>query len=325
MSKIYKNQTSCAPGVVYKSCRQIRSEHLRIRDQTNDKSTERGVYFMKLIMNITISGATGLLWSALTSKLIELWHHITVVSRSTSKPIQIFWESVSVTTWDKLNPESMDWCEVCIHLAGTSIMTLPWNQKNKDRIRNSRIETTRKIITALPDSCHTFMCASAIWYYPSDSDRIFDTSYTNSDPQTFLEKLCVQRETEAYKAKKKSRRVVAIRTWLVTWHGTFEDKLIKSTKILGWIVLWSGKQYMSLISKKDRVDNIIYCINHDNISGPINNVSQSMTYRQYVTQLAKKYRRPTRIHVPNMIIKIILWEASQLFLWSQRVKSFFHQ
>jgi len=276
-------------------------------------------------MKITISGATGLLWSALTHALLNQWHKVTIISRSTTKSKKIFGDKVSVLTWDKLNQENMYWCEVCIHLAGTSIMTLPWTQKTKNKIRNSRIDTTKKIVSVLPDTCHTFMCASAVWYYPPDTDTLYDANWKNTDPKTFLEKLCVEREDKARMAKTKTRRVIHIRTWLVIWPGTFEDKLITSIKWFGGIILWSGSQSMPQVTKHERVSNVLTCINNKNISWPINNVSKNISYKEYVYKLSKENNRPVWTHIPSRFIRWALWEASQLFLWSQKIQSFIYK
>jgi NAD dependent epimerase/dehydratase family enzyme len=90
----------------------------------------------------------------------------------------------------------------------------------------------------MPDSCHTFVCASATWYYPATSGEVFDVDYINNSPQNFLEKLCIEREKEAAKASTKSRRVIHLRSGLVTGSGTFEQKLQQSTKWFGGVVLW---------------------------------------------------------------------------------------
>ncbi len=276
----------------------------------------------QLPTHITITWATWLLGSALSRRLLDEWHQLTIVGRSTRKITQMYGESVRALTRDQLSPETLDWCEVCIHLAGKSIISLPWTQKNKNAIRNSRIHTTKNIVDSLPDSCHTLLCASATGYYPSDDHKIWTIDDITTDPSNLLSQLCVARESAAAQARTPTRRVVHIRTGLVTGAGGFEDKVIKATKRWGWVVLWSGQQWMPLVTKHDWVDNVITCIQDNTIHWAINNVSRNIQYRDYIREVAHKLRRPTRLRMPSWILRLVLWEAALLFLWSWKVQPF---
>jgi len=273
-------------------------------------------------MHIYISWATGLLWSALTDQLLELGHQVTVISRSADKVHTMYGDTVGVITWSELDTTSMDWCEICIHLAGRSIISLPWSASNKKSIRDSRIHTTKHIVASLPSSCHTLICASATGYYPSSLTQLHTPRDINTDPSNFLSRLCAERELQALQARTDTRRVVMSRTWLVTGPGTFEDQIITSTKRLWWVTLWDGSQYMPLVTTSERVQNIVTCIQNKHIQWPINNVTINLTYSQYIDSIANKLHRPSRIKIPARLIKLILWEASILFLGSWKCEPF---
>jgi NAD dependent epimerase/dehydratase family enzyme len=64
-------------------------------------------------------------------------------------------------TRDQIDKNGLHDGDVYIHLAGKSIISLPRNDKNKKDIWYSRIDTTKTLVEHMPDSCHTFVCASA--------------------------------------------------------------------------------------------------------------------------------------------------------------------
>jgi len=273
-------------------------------------------------MHICISGATGFLGHALTVKLLASWHSITIITRSKTKWEKKFGDSVKYLNWEEISCDALAWVEVIINLAWAPIYTFPRNKKNKDTIYTSRITSTKTLVSQLPKSCHTFVSGSAIWYYPSHPEKIYTPTYTNTNPESFMENVCVDWEAQAQTAATDTRRVICLRTWLVLWKEKIWRILELQTTYLGWIILWSWMQWMPTITLDQRVEIVLLCIQDKSISGPINLVNENIRHKHYIQRLAKKLHRPVWLHIPEALLKAILWEFSTLMLWSQHVEAF---
>jgi len=272
-------------------------------------------------MKIAITGATWLIGRALLKHWESRKEEVIIVSRSQKKAQRIVGDWWSIVERSQLTKDCLDAIEICIHLSGKKITSFPRNTKNKKEIRDSRIETTKKLVSLLPDSCHTFICASAVWYYPSSKDFIYDEKYVNTHPQWFMQKLCIEREKQALKATKKTRRVVMLRTWLVIWKGTFEERLKKLPFAFFRIVAWDGEQRMPLIDKEERVEKLDDILCHSHISGPVNMIWCNRKYKDFIKDLCWKKWEERLIKIAPVIIRFFLGAYSSLILSSWRLAS----
>lgn len=270
-------------------------------------------------MKILITWASWFLWKQLVHDLLTLKKEVIVVSRNTWKTQKLFGEKVKHLKREDITQQNLHWVSTIIHLAWAPINTFPRNNKNKKLLRDSRINTTKLLVEHLPDSCDSFICWSAIWYYPSSLEKCYDINFINKYPTTFMEKLCVDREEEAHKAKTSTRRVVHLRTWLVIWPEKVGKKIRQSIQRYMWWIPWSGEQRLSLITIKKRSESCIQIINNDNIEGPVNMVTKNIQLKEYMHQIAQELHRPIRGHIPAKIIKFLWGEATQLILWSRKI------
>lgn len=267
-------------------------------------------------MHILITGATWFIGKALTQRLLLDGYTITIVSRNKKKSYTHFRDKVSYLERQDITREHLFWITCIINLAWAPIQTLPRNKKNKEKIYSSRIKTTKLLVKNLPESCYSFICWSAIWYYPPNNTTLYTTSFRNTHPRSFMEKLCIDRENAANKAASERTRVVTLRTGLVLWPEKLEYLLKKVTKRCWWIVLWSWKQFMPVIRREEWIDCCISIIKDTSISGPVHMVRQNITHETYIRKLAKEVHRPVWLRIPERIIRFFLWEAADLILWS---------
>src|SRR5881397_491740 len=97
-------------------------------------------------MKIVVSGATGLVGSALTPVLASLGHDIVPLVRRQPAAGEL------VLAWDPersmIDCDGLEWIDVVIHLAGENVFGR-WSAAKKQRIRESRVQGTRLLSDAL--------------------------------------------------------------------------------------------------------------------------------------------------------------------------------
>lgn len=273
------------------------------------------IFLYLVAMRYAITWWTWFLWQQLVHELIKQENQICVIWRSVSKIKKIFWEHVEAKALNELSESDLKWVEVCINLAGAPLLHFPWSDSYKKIIYESRINTTSKLHSVLPKSCHTFISWSAIGYYP-DSDRYFNESYINTSASSFLQHVCIKREKEAMKAETSTRRVVIIRTWLVEWAQWFLPVMKKALVLYGWVIPWDWTQWFSTITLDQRIQWVLQCIHNKHIKWPQNFVTHSQSIENYMRNLARSLNRPIRGHVPWWVLHLVLGSFSELFLSS---------
>ena len=245
-------------------------------------------------MKILISGTSGLIGSALCAYLSEKGHQIFKLKRD---------QEISLESFDAV-----------IHLAGESIAGR-WNEKKKEEIRNSRIESTKKLGRALSQLKHppkVFICASAIGFYGDRGDELLTEESTRG--KGFLSDVCVDWEA----ASLNEIRTANLRFGIVLSPngGALKQMLVPFKIGLGG-PLGSGKQYMSWVALEDVIRAIDFVLHHEELSGPINITAPApVTNEEFTPALGKALHRPTFLKVPAFAIKWLLGEMGEALLLS---------
>lgn len=270
---------------------------------------------------IAISGASGMVGSALRDALTSDGADVCSISRSNRNG------DSSTIVWDPdsgiVNPDRLDGIETVVHLAGESIASSRWSEKQKARIRDSRVEGTRNLVksmAAISNPPKTLICASAIGFYGDRGDEeLTEESVPGSG---FLPEVSMEWESAADTALELGMRVVKVRIGLVLspQGGALQTMLFPFRMGVGGVV-GSGKQYWSWIGLADLVRVLQFCIHHEEVSGVINAVSPTpVTNHEFTKTLGSVLNRPTILPVPGFLAKMALGEmANDLLLASARV------
>jgi uncharacterized protein (TIGR01777 family) len=158
---------------------------------------------------IVVSGGTGYIGSALVQQLVARGDEVTVLTRGAAaegNPRRVSWDPYTVGEW----ATALDGADVVVHLSGERAVGVRYTESMKRRIYDSRIVTTRNVVTALSQASvkpKLLVSASAVGYYGNvpASRRVDENSPPGDD---FLARLCVDWEAESEKARDLGVRVV---------------------------------------------------------------------------------------------------------------------
>ena len=266
-------------------------------------------------MKIAVTGANGLIGTALCSLLRAREHQVLKISRSLSRdPGSLNWDPES----GKINRDQLESTDALVHLAGESVAQR-WDGKSRAKIMESRKKGTRLIsetISLLKLPPRVFVSASAIGFYGDRGSQALTEE--SSSGQGFLAEVCKVWEDESQPALKKGIRTVNLRTGIVLSKkgGALSQMLIPFSLGLGGI-LGDGRQYMSWISLSDLVEVIYFIICQDNITGPVNAVSPNpVTNSEFTRALGRAMGRPTVLSVPAFGARMLLGQMAQELLLS---------
>ena len=273
-------------------------------------------------MNITISGASGLIGRRLLKALGGNGHTLQVLSRhaGTNMPA-----NVKVFAWDPMKGEppadSLRDTGAVIHLAGEPVAQR-WNDDVKRRIRESRVNGTHNLVQAiskLPQKPAVLICASAVGYYGSRGDDMLpEDAAPGSD---FLSQVCVDWEKEATAAEQFGLRVVRVRIGVVLdGRGGALQRMLPPFKLGLGGRIGSGRQWISWIHLDDLAGIFRFALENP-VSGPINGVAPyPVTNADFTKALAAAVHRPAIFPVPLLALKLMFGEMSEVLLASQRVQ-----
>ncbi|HJT25346.1 MAG TPA: TIGR01777 family oxidoreductase [bacterium] len=266
-------------------------------------------------LKIVVSGASGLIGTALTNFLSCAGNQVQTLVRRPPKPgrPEIFWDPYHGEL-DKTSLESLD---VAVHLAGENIGAGRWTGHRKESILKSRVEGTRFLSEALASLKHppkVFICSSAVGFY---GNRGEETLTEESAPgQGFLAEVCRAWEGATEPARKAGIRVVNVRTGIVltSLGGALAKMLTPFQMGLGGVI-GTGNQWMSWISLEDLVGIYHYLIHTEGLSGPVNATApRPVTNREFTRVLGKVLGRPTLFPLPEFMVKNLFGEMGKALL-----------
>ncbi|HST54829.1 MAG TPA: TIGR01777 family oxidoreductase [Solirubrobacteraceae bacterium] len=276
-------------------------------------------------MRITITGATGLIGSALIERLRADGAEITVLSRDPGRARERL--GVAAERWNLLlepaPTQALAGADAVIHLAGENVAQR-WSASAKHAIRESRSQGTRHLIDGLRDCAEherprTLISSSAIGYYgPHGEEPIDEESPPGAD---FLADVCVEWEAQARAATQLGLRAVQVRTGIVLdSNGGALAKMLPPFRAGVGGPVAGGRQYMSWIHLEDLLGMIHAALDDDRWSGPINATApEPVTNRDFSRELGRVLRRPSIAPVPAFALRLLYGEMAEIITTGARV------
>jgi uncharacterized protein len=276
-------------------------------------------------MRIAISGASGLIGSALRPHLESAGHEMSTLVRSqnVTEKNTILWKPCARPEEQPCDPRQLDGHEVLIHLSGENVAGARWSATQKQRLRDSRLITTRNLLrvaSQVKPPPRLLLCASAIGYYGDRGDELLTE---DSGPgEGFLPEMCIAWEQAAQRGNALGMRVVNLRFGLVlSREGGLLKRMLLPFKLGVGGRLGSGRQYMSWIAIEDAVRAIEYTMMTDSLCGAVNiTAPEPVTNAEFTHALGRALHRPTIFPVPGLAMKVLFGEMAEAILAGARVK-----
>lgn len=273
------------------------------------------------MQKIAILGGTGFIGRHLIKKLEEEYE-VVILSRSPEKHKDLEKGQVVVVKADYNDPAALatvfSTADGVVNLIGESVASR-WTAKEKQKIYNSRVHNSRLLVQAfhLATKKPSFLIqGSGISVYGNSAENQ-DATFTEYSPLVndgFLSKVGVDNE-KAVKELEGSTRVVYIRTGIVLDRD--EGALPKMTLPFKFFIggpLGTGNQWSSWIHIKDEVRAIKF-LAENKVEGAFNLTAPNpVTNGQMASAIGKVLVKPSVIHTPAFVLKLMLGEMAEELL-----------
>jgi NAD dependent epimerase/dehydratase family enzyme len=252
-------------------------------------------------MRIAITGASGLIGTALTSHLRGNGHEtVSFVRRPAASPAEITWDPAN----GKLSARDLEGVDAVIHLAGAGIGDKRWSESYKREILESRTRSTELLAQRMTETEKRptiFLSGSAIGIYGARGDEELDEN--GSHGTGFLADVCERWERAT---------------------GPEGGALKKQLPLFKFGLggrFGNGRQWQSWISITDEVRAISHLLK-SNLSGAVNLTAPNpVTNAEFTKVLAAVVKRPAILPIPGFGPKALLGSelADALLFTGQRV------
>lgn len=270
-------------------------------------------------MRVLISGASGLLGTALTRALRSDGHQTPALVRRAPRDGELQWDPRQ-----PLDPAKLAGCDAVVHLAGKNIAGR-WTEKFKQEVLESRATGTRTLATAAAESFRqtgqprAFVSASGVGYYGNRGDEVLTEECAAG--AGFLAEVCKQWEAATDPARAAGVRVVNLRIGVVLARdgGALKPMLPPFRLGLGGRV-GSGQQWWSWVALEDVIGAMLLTLQNESVRGAVNVVAPSpVRSADFVSALGKALHRPTIFPLPEFVIRGVMGEmGEELLLTSAR-------
>jgi uncharacterized protein (TIGR01777 family) len=276
------------------------------------------------IRPVLVSGASGLVGGALLRALRARGERVRALTRD---PTRLRPDAeVEAVRWNGLDvpTTALAGARAVVHLAGEPIFGGLPSAARRERIRASRVDSTRRLAEAVAripaaDRPEALVCASAVGYYGDRGEELLDEGAAPGSG--FLAGLCVDWEAAAAAVEAAGLRRVSLRFGVVLSRQGGALALMAPIFRLGLGGrLGSGRQWMPWVHLDDAVGLALHALDDGAVRGAVNAVApETVRNASFTRALARALRRPALLPVPALAVRLALGEVAGELLGSRRV------
>ncbi len=271
-------------------------------------------------MRVTITGATGLIGTAMVAALRERDDEVTVLSRDPEGGRDKLGAEVRALHWDPLSEpapaQALEGREAIVNLAGEPVAQR-WSERAKRAIRDSRVTGTHNLVEGLSGLAadarpNVLVNSSAIGYYgPHGTEPIDEEAPAGSD---FLAQVCAAWEAEARAVERLEMRSVQMRTGVVLDRaGGALAKMLPPFRLGVGGPVAGGRQYVAWIHLDDLIGMMLAAVDAVSWSGPINATApEPVSNRVLSRALGRTLHRPALLPVPGLALRALYGEMAEI-------------
>ena len=270
-------------------------------------------------MKIVVSGASGLVGSALVAALAE-GHEVTrLVRREAHAPDEVEWDPAAGT----VDRAGLQGTEAFVNLSGANL-DVRWTEAAKREILESRTQTTHLLATVaaeLEPRAAALICAGGTGVYGDRGDELLTEESDAAAGSGFLADVMRQKEAASQVAREAGVRVVDFRQGIVLSRaGGALRRMLPFFKLGAGGPVGSGEQWWSWVSLVDVVSAYRLVLESE-ISGPVNLTAPNpVTSRQFAKALGRAINRPAVLPAPSFGIRLLFGQkGEEVLLFGQRV------
>jgi hypothetical protein len=259
-------------------------------------------------MRVAVTGASGLIGSRLVPALEASGHEVVRLVRRAPRKNDREWNPEG-----EPDPSLFEEIDGVVHLAAETIKGW-WTRSKKERMLESRVGGTEMIAKSIATAAsrpRVFVSMSGAGYYGSRKDEVLTEE--SEGGRGFLAEMARDWERAARPAEKAGVRTVLLRAGMVLSErgGALQSMLPSFRMGMGGQVA-NGKQYWPWITLEDMARTILFALENDSLSGPVNVCApQHTTNREFTRALGKVLHRPTFFPLPSVAVTLVLGEMGQ--------------
>lgn len=261
-------------------------------------------------MRVLVTGATGLIGSALCDALLERGDEVVGLTRDPEKA-RVARPAIAWHRWEptleRPPAAAFDGVDGVVNLVGERIAQR-WTDEAKAKIMESRRTATHNLVGAIAGLQRrptVLVSQSAVGYYGDRGAAILEES-DGPGGESFDSRVVVEWEKAAHEIDATEVRLAILRTGqILDPDGGMLAELLTPFKLGVGGPLAGGEQYVSWIHADDEIGLILWALDDERVSGVLNATApEPATNRDFSRALGRALGRPAVVPVPGFVLDL---------------------